>query len=464
VGGMGSGAPAADPRDPHPDQRRDAVEQRRRRVLRVLAAQACGRRAGLRLAFWVGNHDDAGAAVDTDPPQPPPVVLVVIDQHAHPRRVSQVRHPSKHSLALGLAVDRRPQVGTDSGKHDRNNVRRAVGSERRETRDGPTIEELLKGCVREPHRPASIRPMAELRIASLLPSMTEIACALGFLPNLVGRSHECDFPSEVAQLPVCTAPKCSLEGSSREIDERVRSLVAEGLSVYRVDAELLRALAPDVVLTQDQCAVCAASLQDVEAALCAWLDARPRLVSLAPATLADVIGDVVRVADALGAPERGRGLRSLLEGRIARIAERSAGSRRPTVACIEWTDPLMAAGNWLPELVARAGGESLFGEAGKHSRFMDWEELRAADPEVIVALPCGFDLARTRREMKPLVAQSGWRELSAVRAGRVYLTDGNAYFNRPGPRMAESLEILAEILHPELFAFGYAGRAFERWA
>ncbi|HYB13505.1 MAG TPA: ABC transporter substrate-binding protein, partial [Myxococcota bacterium] len=245
-------------------------------------------------------------------------------------------------------------------------------------------------------------------------------------------------------------------------DERVRSLVAEGLSVYRVDAELLRALSPDVILTQSQCEVCAASLQEVEAALCAWLDARPRIVSLAPATLADVIGDVQRVADALGASERGHTLRSALERRIAGVAEKSAAVHRPTVACIEWTDPLMGAGNWMPELVARAGGENLFGEAGKHSPVMDWEELRSADPEVIVALPCGFDLARTRREMGPLVARSGWRELRAVRTGRVYLTDGNAYFNRPGPRVAESLEILAEIVHPELFRFGYAGQAFER--
>jgi iron complex transport system substrate-binding protein len=305
--------------------------------------------------------------------------------------------------------------------------------------------------------------MAELRIASLLPSTTEIACGLGFLPNLVGRSHECDFPAEVTNLPVCTAPKCSLDGPSREIDRRVRSLVAEGLSVYRVDAELLRELSPDVILTQSQCEVCAASFEDVEAAVCGWLGALPQIVSLAPATLADVIGDVQRVADALGAPERGGELRRALEQRMAGIAEKSAGAKRPTVACVEWTDPLMTAGNWMPELVAHAGGENLFGEAGKHSPVMDWEELRRADPEVIVALPCGFDLARTRREMEPLVVRTGWQELRAVRAGRVYLTDGNAYFNRPGPRIAESLEVLAEILHPELFEFGYAGHAFERW-
>jgi len=306
--------------------------------------------------------------------------------------------------------------------------------------------------------------MAPLRIASLLPSTTEIACALGFRSNLVGRSHECDYPSEVTSLPVCTAPKFPLEGSSREIDQRVRSLVANGLSVYRVDAELLRELSPEVILTQSQCEVCAASLQDVEAAVRAWLGAKPRMVSLAPATLSDVLGDLQRVADALGSPERGVELRRALEGRIAAITQRSAAVARPSVACIEWTDPLMAAGNWMPEMVARAGGENLLGEAGKHSPTLHWEELRRADPDVIVALPCGFDLARTRREIAPLAGCDGWSELRAVRAGRVYLTDGNAYFNRPGPRIVESLEILAEILHPELFEFGHAGHAFEHLA
>jgi iron complex transport system substrate-binding protein len=244
----------------------------------------------------------------------------------------------------------------------------------------------------------------------------------------------------------------------------VRSLVAEGLSVYRVDAALLQELSPDVILTQSQCEVCAASFADVEAAVCRWLGTPPRILNLAPETLADVIGDVERVADALGAPERGRELRRTLEGRITEIAEKSAGGRRPTVACVEWTDPLMMAGNWMPELVNHAGGEDLFGKAGMHSSILDWDELRRADPEVIVALPCGFDLARTRREMEPLAARAGWRTLRAVRTGQVYLTDGNSYFNRPGPRMAESLEIMAEILHPECFAFGHAGRGFERWA
>jgi iron complex transport system substrate-binding protein len=307
--------------------------------------------------------------------------------------------------------------------------------------------------------------MAPPRIVSLLPSTTEIVCALGFQEHLVGRSHECDFPPGVERLPACTEPKFDTEGSSSEIDSRVRALVKDGLSVYRVNAELLRALAPDVILTQSQCEVCAASLADVQAAVGEWLGSAaspPLVVSLAPATLADVLEDVLRVADALGAPERGGALVAELEHRIAAIAERSAAGERPTVACLEWIDPLMAAGNWMPEVVARAGGQSLFGEVGKHSPWLDWEALRRADPDVIVALPCGFDLARTRRELASLAARPEWRALRAVRDGRVYATDGNAYFNRPGPRIVESIEVLAEILHPDLFGFGHETHAWER--
>ncbi len=307
--------------------------------------------------------------------------------------------------------------------------------------------------------------MPSPRIVSLLPSTTEIACALGFSEHLVGRSHECDFPPGTERLPACTEPKFRTDGASREIDSRVRALVRDGLSIYRVDAELLRSLAPDVILTQSQCEVCAASLADVEAALREWIPGAarpPLLVSLAPATLADVLEDVLRVADALGAPERGGALVAQLEARIAAIAERGAAGDRPTVACIEWVDPLMAAGNWMPEVVARAGGQSLFGEVGKRSPWLEWQALRRADPDVIVALPCGFDLARTRRETASLAMRPEWRALRAVRDGRVYLTDGNAYFNRPGPRIVESIEILAEILHPDLFGFGHETRAWER--
>jgi iron complex transport system substrate-binding protein len=299
------------------------------------------------------------------------------------------------------------------------------------------------------------------RIVSLLPSTTEIVCALGFEDELVGRSHECDFPPAVARLPACTAPKFETEGSSREIDARVRALVERGLSVYRVDAERLRALAPDVILTQSQCEVCAASERDVEEAVGAWLGAKPRILSLVPARLEDVWRDIQRVADALDASARGCALVDELSARVESVAARVRGLPRPSVALVEWIDPLMTAGNWMPELVAYAGGHALFGKPGEHSPRLPFSELVASDPDVIVGIPCGFGLERTRAELVALGARADWRKLRAVREGRLFAADGNAYFNRPGPRLADSTEILGEILHPEACAFGFAGRAFE---
>lgn len=299
-------------------------------------------------------------------------------------------------------------------------------------------------------------------VASLLPSITEIVCALGCRERLVGRSHECDFPPDVAALPVLTAPKLDASAPSRRIDERVKALVSEGLSVYRVDAEKLRQLAPDLVLTQHQCEVCAASLGDVEAALAEWTGTRPRLLSLDPQTLGDVWGDFARVAEALGVAERGRALCEELASRIGEVVEQTQRVRnRPSLACIEWIDPLMAAGNWLPELVTLAGGRNLFGEVGAHSPWIDLDALAAADPDVIVLLPCGFDLSRTRAELPALSSDPRWQGLRALRQGRVFLGDGNQYFNRPGPRLVESLEILAEILHADLFPHRHRGRGWE---
>jgi len=301
-----------------------------------------------------------------------------------------------------------------------------------------------------------------MRIASLLPSLTETACALGLREALVGRSHECDFPTGVEALPVLTEPKLDVAGSSRAIDSRVRELVERGLSVYRVDAERLRALAPDVILTQDHCQVCAVSRADVEAAVAEWLGAAPRVVSVAPRTVTDVISGFGRLGEALGVPDAGWALSSRCLAALEEIAARTHGvARRPRVACLEWIDPPMGAGNWMPELVAMAGGEPLFGEAGEHSPWLDWDALRAADPEVIVVLPCGFDLARTRAEAGSLGARPGWQALAAVRTGRVYLVDGNQYFNRPGPRLVDSLAILTELLHPDRFPARHRGPAWE---
>jgi iron complex transport system substrate-binding protein len=285
---------------------------------------------------------------------------------------------------------------------------------------------------------------------SLIASATEIACALGCGALLVGRSHECDFPPEVLGLPTLTAPKFKVEGTSPEIDARVRAIVRDGLSVYRVDTDALRALTPDVILTQDHCEVCAVSLADVEAATCTWTGHPVHIVSLKPDSLADAYADIRKVAQTLGTPERGDALTQSMQARIAAVTARVAGRPRPRVAFIEWVEPLMAGGNWMPELIEAAGGHNLFGIAGQHSGWMQWEEIRAADPAVIVVAPCGYDLARCLEELPLLQARPGWADLTAVRAARVYFADGNAYFNRPGPRLADTAEILAEMLHPEV--------------
>lgn len=301
------------------------------------------------------------------------------------------------------------------------------------------------------------------RIVSLLPSATEIVCALGFENELVGRSHECDYPARVVKLPALTEPKFKVEGTSAEIDQRVKRIVGEALSVYRVDAAMLRELHPEVIVTQSQCEVCAVSQRDVEAAVAGWLGASPKIVSLAPYALADIFSDIKRVAAALEAADRGAVLVEKLRSRMDAIAVRaSALGTRPTFACIEWIEPMMAAGNWMPEMAAMAGGANMFGRAGEHSPWMKFEELAAADPEVIMIAPCGFDIARTMSEMAALTGDARWPSLRAVRERRIFLADGNQYFNRPGPRIAESLEILAEILHPEAFHFGHEGAGWRR--
>jgi iron complex transport system substrate-binding protein len=301
------------------------------------------------------------------------------------------------------------------------------------------------------------------RIVSLLPSATEIVCALGLRDALVGRSHECDFPPGVEALPALTEPKFKVEGSSAEIDRRVKRIVGDALSVYRVDADRLREVAPTVIVTQSQCEVCAVSEADVQAAVASWLGVQPEIVSLAPYALDSVLNDMERVAAALGAEERGSALVERLRARMDAIAARVAAAvSRPAVATIEWIDPPMAAGNWMPELVAMAGGENLFGAAGEHSPWLTLDEIAAKDPDLILVAPCGFPIARTLDEMPALARDARWRGLRAVRERRVFVADGNQYFNRPGPRIVESLEILAEILHPELARFGHEGAGWRR--
>ncbi len=288
-----------------------------------------------------------------------------------------------------------------------------------------------------------------MRVVSLIPSATEIVWALGLGERQVGRSHECDHPVEVRDLPFCTEPKFSADGTSYAVDERVRAVLQEGLSVYRVEAACLAGLEPDVILTQDQCRVCAVELEAIEAAVCEHLGAAVEVVSLGATTLDGVWEDHRRVARCLGVPERGDELVEALRGRLRKVT-RGAGEagNRPSVAMIEWVEPLMAAGNWIPELVERAGGRPLLGKGGAHSPRLEWDVLRRADPEVIVVAPCGFGIDRTLEDLSALTTREGWEDLTAVRRGRVFVADGHHYFNRPGPRLVESTEILVEILQP----------------
>lgn len=307
-----------------------------------------------------------------------------------------------------------------------------------------------------------------VRIVSLIASATEIICALGFEQFLVGRSHECDYPPSIAGLPICTKPRFDISGTSREIDERVKnlrhqSLVNDTLSVYEVYAEKLRELNPTHIVTQTQCEVCAVSLRDVERAVSDLIASDVAIIALEPNALADIWQDMCRVASGLGATDAGVHLVASLQSRIEKIESRARPLKsRPSLAGIEWSDPLMAFGNWTPELVQTAGGRNLFGAAGRHSPWMSFEDLAAEDPDVILIAPCGFTIERALEDLPVLQANAGWDLLQAVRSNRVYIADGNQYFNRPGPRLVETLEILAEILHPEVFQFGHEGKGWIR--
>ena len=301
------------------------------------------------------------------------------------------------------------------------------------------------------------------RVVSLLPSATEIVASLGLIDRLVGRSHECDFPLEVQRLPVCCRPRIDLSRPGGEIDQQVKAHLRDGVSIFEIDAGRLRELRPDVILTQTQCEVCAVTPQDIEAALMPNGEIGPSVIDLRPQRLEHLFSDIHMVAAALHAVERGHELVVELRGGFESLRQKVSRLRRhPSVACLEWFEPLMTAGNWIPELVEIAGGHAVGAEAGQHSPCFDWDDLLEADPEVIVLMPCGWGIERTRAESIALTREPRWRQLSAVRAGRVFVTDGHQFFNRPGPRLLQSAEILAEILHPGAFDLGHAGRDWEK--
>lgn len=288
------------------------------------------------------------------------------------------------------------------------------------------------------------------RIVSLLPSATEIVCALGAGESLVGISHECDFPDAIRDRPVLTRSRIDVHASSRAIDAAVRTVIHDALSIYAVDEQRLGALEPDVIVTQDLCEVCAVSLDDVRAAVARLAHREQiRIVSLRPVCLEDVLADIERVAGEIGLEAEGKAVRARLSERIHAIAVRAAqASSRPRVVSLEWIDPLMLGGTWMPELIELAGGLAVGATAGQPAPTVNTRALAELHPDVVVVKPCGFSLDRTLAE-RDVIERSVLEVVGA--ATRVYVTDGNAFFNRPGPRLVESLEIMAACVHPELF-------------
>lgn len=312
------------------------------------------------------------------------------------------------------------------------------------------------------------RPPALPRVVSLLPSATEIVCALGLEEALVGVSHECDFPSTVVGRPVITSTRIAPARRSIDIDADVRELLIGVLAVYDIDMEALRRAAPDFIVTQDLCDVCAVSFADVERAVSELAGPRAQIVNLHPLRLADIWGDIERVSVALGRRAAGRELLAALDERVRSVAARAAAiTARPAVLTIEWLDPVMIGATWMPELVDLAGGRALVGRTGERAPTLSIADLARLDPapEVVVVKPCGFTLERTLSERDALAQLFGSLDWPAIENGRVWIADGNAYFNRPGPRIVDSLEILAACLHPLAFAdmaARHAG-AFVRW-
>jgi iron complex transport system substrate-binding protein len=287
-----------------------------------------------------------------------------------------------------------------------------------------------------------------MRVVSLLASATETVFALGKGDVLVGRSHECDYPAEAAALRRCSKPSFDIEGTSAQIDRAVRAAAEKraksALSIYDVDEEALRELRPDVILTQTQCEVCAVSPKDLQGAY-----PNAEIVALHPGKLADVYADIKRIGAAVGARFEAEDLVTSMRARLAAIHSRVRGLPIESVAVLEWLDPLMSAGHWIPELVELAGGRDVFGKAGEKGRWLTFDDLLGEDPELIVGAPCGYHLGKARPELRALAETEPWRKLRAVQEWNVFAADGNSYFSRPGPRLVETAEMLAAMLHPD---------------
>ena len=303
-----------------------------------------------------------------------------------------------------------------------------------------------------------------MRIVSLIPSGTEIVCALGYHEYLVGISHECDFPFKIRYLPVCTKPRLNVNASSLEIDKSVKSLLQNSLSIYAINENVLKELKPDLIITQSQCDVCAVSLADVELLLKKKIGLDPKIISLQPQKLSDIWEDINLIAKSLGVAKKGLSLTNQIKDEIENLKFSHNSKSSPTIACIEWINPLMFAGNWVPEMVEIAGGKNLFGSIGMHSDWSTYDMLFKNDPEKIILMPCGFNINKTIDEMGAMTNIPNWKNLKAVKTGNVFITDGNQYFNRPGPRILDSIKILIEIVSNQKTDFGYKVKGWEKFS
>jgi iron complex transport system substrate-binding protein len=303
-----------------------------------------------------------------------------------------------------------------------------------------------------------------MRIVSFLPSATEIVCSLGLADELVGITHECDHPPEIQKKPIVVRSAVEMAGmTSREIDDAVSQRIRSGQSIYQVDEPLLRKLDPDLILTQDLCQVCAPSGNEVSVVLKS-LSRQPEILWLTPRSLEGIFENVLEVGQATGKSITAEHLVSNLRERVARIRNKSEKARnQPRVFCMEWFDPIYCSGHWMPELVELAGGRDELGRKGQDSVRLSWDQVQAWAPEVLILTPCGYSLKQVLARASMLTRYPDWNDLPAVRRNQVFAVDANSYFARPGPRVVDGLELLAHLIHPELFDWSGPPDAYERF-
>ena len=307
------------------------------------------------------------------------------------------------------------------------------------------------------HHQKNIMENLNKKIVTLIPSATEIVSFLGEKNSIIGRSHECDYPLGLEKIDKLTSPKINVDGTSNEINKQINSLLENSLSVYKVNVQKLKKLNPDYIVTQAHCEVCAVSFSEVEDIVEKYLNKRTKIISLQPNTLKEVFDDFDRVAEELDIyNSKNRNLINLLKKRVDQIKNLSFNKKKPKVACVEWIDPLMVAGNWIPELVSISGGDDIFGNIGKNSHWIKFEEIKKSDPDIIIFMPCGFDINKTNEELKFFLKKNPiWKSLKSFKNESFFVVDGNQFFNRPGPRLIDSIEILLEIIHPSLTDLSY---------